>query len=441
MNFPEQHARTLPDGDIAARNTVFAGGRGVAFVDAHIGQPQAHDAVVRGDRLSRDLLENSGIGPFVSPTAERRVRHLLARPLTVRYMRLLRRRGPRSDPLPGFWPSEPQFYELAQSFVVERDDGWEVSTRCPGHRFVAWELAVRYETACSLAEAHYTQICDGPTDEELTVRIAEIERLLCEADRLSRLELSIRPALPDDTTVVRLLAASPRPQPIMPERSRLEELARSHLPDVDHMLAELDRLRARRVPFKPAVHDFFVDIDREIPGAGIHSAVWQTPDLYDYPFDYEFERVLRPLRYVPAYLSSAWHDSIHVRAVVFNAAAHLEGCIKKALRKDHARQPLGALLETSAAKRLIGEEAMSGMTEFVHLAGNPSKHEYTNDRSRGPVFIYEDAVLAYFLARRFGAIALMASGQLNELVASVENASGQDRYFRGGQLPVDTGES
>ena len=355
-------------------------------------------------------------------------------------MRLFPRRRSRPNALPGFWPSERLFYETAQGFVFERDDGWEVSTRHPGHRFVAWELAVRYETACKLAETHYTQICDGPTGEELTVRIAEIERLLGEADRLSQLELSIRPALPDDTGIIRLLAASPRPQPIMPKRSRLEELARSWLPDADHVLTELSRLRTAAAPFKPQVHDFLVGIDREIPGAGIHTAIWQTPDQYHFPFDYEFERVLRPLRYIPAYLSLAWHDSIHVRAVVSTTTAHLEGCIKKALGKDTARQPLGSLLGTSAAKRLVGEEQTAGMTEFVRLVGNPSKHEYTNDRSRGPVFIYEDAVFAYFLARRFGANALMASGQVDELVASTADATRQDRYFRGGSLPVSRHE-
>ena len=355
-------------------------------------------------------------------------------------MRLRPRRRPKTDLLPGLWPSERLYYEMAQSAVFERDDGWEVSTRCPGHRFVAWEIAVRYETACMLAETHYIQICDGPTDQEFKVRIAEIERLLAEADRLSQLELSVRPALPDNADVIRVLAASPRPQPIMPERSRLEPLARSCLPDAHHVLAELERLRAAAVPFKPAVHDFLVGIDREIPGAGIHSAVWQAPDRYHYPFDYEFERVLRPLRYVPTYLSSAWHDSIHVRAVVSNAAAHLEGCVKKALRKDAARQPLGVLLGTSAAKRLLGDETTADMVEFVRLVGNPSKHDYTNDRSRGPVFIYADAVLAYFLARRFGADALAASGQIDALLASVEDATRHDRYFRGAQLPVDAGE-
>lgn len=355
-------------------------------------------------------------------------------------MRLLPRRRPRPSPLPGFWPSERLFYETAQSFVFERDDGWEVSTRPPGHRFVAWELAVHYETACRLAETHYTQICDGPTDEEFAVRVAEIERLLGVADRLSQMELSIRPAIPNDSGVIRLLAASPRPQPIMPKHSRLEELALSCIADADRMLAEIARLRAATVPFKPLVHDFLVGIDREIPGAGIHTAIWQAPDQYDYPFDYEFERVLRPLRYIPTYLSLAWRDSIHVRSVVSTATAHLEGCIKKALRKDNNRQPLGTLLKTAAAKRLLGNEVIAGTTEFVRLVGNPSKHDYTNDRSRGPVFIYDDAVLSYFLARRFGANALMANGQFDELVASVEDATRQDRYFRGAQLPVDVGE-
>lgn len=355
-------------------------------------------------------------------------------------MRLFPRRRPRPNPLPGIWPSERLFYETAQSSVIERNDGWEVSTRPPGHRFVAWEFAVRYETACRLAELHYTQICDGPTDEEFTVRVAEIERLLGEADRLSQMELSIRPTIPDDRRIVRLLSASPRPRPIMPERSRLETLAGSCLPDAGHMLAEIARLRTASAPFMPLVHDFLVSVDREIPGAGIHTAIWQAPDQYDYPFDYQFEGALRPLRYIPAYLSAAWHDSIHVRSIVFIVTAHLEGCIKKALRKDHARQPLGALIESSAAKRLFGNEAIRGVTEFVRLVGNPSKHEYTNDDSRGPVFVYEDAVLGYFLARRFGANALMAGGQLDELVASIEDATRQDRYFRGGELPVSREE-
>ena len=104
-----------------------------------------------------------------------------------------------------------------------------------------------------------------------------------------------------------------------------------------------------------------MEADRQIPGAGIHTAVWIGPDKYeyDYPFDYEFERVLRPLRYIPTYLSLAWGDPIHVRAVVQNSTAHLEGCVKKALGKVDAKQPLGTLLGTAAAERLISADALA----------------------------------------------------------------------------------
>ena len=351
-------------------------------------------------------------------------------------MRLLPRRRPKVISLPGIWPSERLFYEAAQSFVSEGDDGWDVSTRHPGHRFVAWELAVRYETACRLAELHYTQICGGPTDDEYPVRVAEIERLLGEADRLSELERSIRPALPDDATAIRLLTMSPRPQPIMPEVSRLESLAHDHLPDYATVRAKLAQLEAASPPFNPQVHNFLTETDQQIPGVGIHTATWDGNDKYAYPFDYEFEAVLRPLRYVPGNLSMAWGDPIHVRTVVQMATAHLEGCFKKALGKTDANRPLGALLGTSAAKKLMPSDALAGANKFMRLVGNPSKHDYTNDRSRGSVFIYQDAVLAYFLARRFGAQALELSGHLEGLIAAAEDATRQDRYFRGAQLPI-----
>ena len=285
---------------------------------------------------------------------------------------------------------------------------------------------------------HYTQICDGPTKEEFAVRVAEIERLLGEADRLSQQERSMRPALPDDANAIRMLAASPRPQPIMPETSRLESLAEEHLPDASHVRSALARMEAASPPFNPQVHHFLMEADRQIPGAGIHSAVWDGFDKYDYPFDYDFEEVLRPLRYIPTYLSLTWGDPIHVRAVAQNATAHLEGCVKKALGDKHARQPLGTLIGTPPprSEKLIPTSAVDGTEEFAHLVGNPSKHDYVNDRSRGSVFIYEDAVLAYFLARRFGTQALQASGHLEDLIAATEDATRHDRYFRGAQLPI-----
>ena len=199
------------------------------------------------------------------------------------------------------------------------------------------------------------------------------------------------------------------------------------------MLAQLE---AASPPFNPQVHDFLMEVDLQIPGAGIHTAVWAGSDRYNYPFDCEFEAVLRPLRYIPVYLSLAWGDPIHVRSVVQTATAHLEGCVKKALGKSDAKRPLGALLSTTAANRIMPSDALAGAIDFVRLVGNPSKHDYTNDRSRGSVFIYDDAVLAYFMARRLGARALEASGHLESLIGATEDATRHDRYFRGAQLPI-----
>ena len=43
------------------------------------------------------------------------------------------------------------------------------------------------------------------------------------------------------------------------------------------------------------------ETDGEIPGPGMHTAVWDSERrCYLYPFDHEFEGILRGLRYIPA---------------------------------------------------------------------------------------------------------------------------------------------
>ena len=76
------------------------------------------------------------------------------------------------------------------------------------------------------------------------------------------------------------------------------------------------------------------------------------------------------------------------------------------------------------------------MAEFVRLVGSPAKHGFSVDHSRCLVFIYADAVLAYFLARHFGTQTLEAGGQLDNLMVATEDATRHDRYFRGAQLPI-----
>ena len=350
-----------------------------------------------------------------------------------------RRGGDRSArDLPGLWAPLASFYQHARENVTPNDDGWSVRTRPPGHRFVAWEMAVRYEAACLEAAFHYTQICDGPDEREFAVRADRIAELDNEAQRLSRIERAVRPMLPGDPRSVGMLASTPHPQPMPPKESRLLPLAVKHLSDVRPQLIEALSMRHQGEEFHPRIYGELVAADRQISGPGMHNAVWIPGRGYWYPFDKEYEAILRPLRYVPAYLNAASRNPVFIRPVVQTAGAHLEGCVKRLISTRavarNLRRPLGDLLQRAAVKSALGEQLADDMTSFTQLAVNPAKHDYTNDSDQGPVFCYADTVYAYFLARRFGSAALQASSDLDRLRAAVEDSTRQDRYFWGGQL-------
>ena len=67
---------------------------------------------------------------------------------------------------------------------------------------------------------------------------------------------------------------------------------------------------------------------------------------------------------------------------------------------------------------------------------NPAKHDYTNERGPVPLFLFDDALYAYYLSRRFGATALEAVGKLHLAVDAAKQATEQQTYFRGAPLTV-----
>ncbi len=328
----------------------------------------------------------------------------------------LRPRRRAMPEMPGLWPSPAGFHEQARTRIRLNTDGWEVQSSNPGHPFIAWELAVRHEAACLEAVFHYTQICDMPTDDEFTARKARITALLAHAKHLSELEQSIRPMLPTDSASIRSLAFSPHPQPLPPPQSRLLLLADKHLNQIRPLLDEALEARRRGDSYQHHVFPHLIEADQQIPGAGIHSAVRTDQHGYRFPFDKDFEAVLRPLRYIPDYLGIACTNDLFFRCSVEMAGAHLEGCVKYAARTHGAperrlRVPLGTLLDSRFAKDLLDPHDIPDMASFTRQAINPAKHDFSNGQHQGPVFLYEDAVYAYFLARHFGYIALAGQRQ------------------------------
>ena len=153
--------------------------------------------------------------------------------------------------------------------------------------------------------------------------MARITEVLAEANQLSALEQAMRPMLPDDARRIRILAESPRPDPVPPSEPRLLSLATKHLANIHPLLLEALGKHQEGAEFHPSMFELLESADRQIPGPGIHSAVWLPTGRYHYPFHAYYEAILRPLRYIPAYLRVACTDSLFTRPVIQSAAGHL----------------------------------------------------------------------------------------------------------------------
>lgn len=356
-----------------------------------------------------------------------------------------RPRRSRLQPPQGLWVGPERFRLEAKDWISLHPDGWTVHTCHPGHPFISWELAIRYEAACQEARYRYLKLCDAPTDAEATEHIERIAELLLEAERLSRLEQGARPALATDADSIRCLAEHPHAAPQQHQVSReslLRPLADKHLENILPSLQHALTMQQQQAAFDPAVWELLVEADRQIPGPGIHTAIWGEGRGYRYPFDADYEDVLRPLRYVPADLWDGYVSPLRSRYLVTTAGGHLEGCIKTALRdsgtrKGHLKKPLGALIAQGHVNNLLDPSQIADLEALTRIAVNQAKHEFANDRGPESLFNYEDALYAYFLARHFGAAILQASNSMPRLQTAVANATKTGHHFRG--APLSTG--
>ena len=105
--------------------------------------------------------------------------------------------------------------------------------------------------------------------------------------------------------------------------------------------------------------------------------------------------------------------------------------------KPYQHKPLGTILgNVPAVREMLGDPMTDAMISFTRLAVNPAKHDYGNDQGPIPLFLFDDAVYAHFLARRFGEAALEAASLIDPLLAAIENATSQGRYFGGSPLTI-----
>ena len=199
------------------------------------------------------------------------------------------------------------------------------------------------------------------------------------------------------------------------------------------LMAKIDQLVIRSsCNFEQDIYPLWIQVDQRIPGPGLQYAFWQEGQLVGYPFSAEFERIVRPLRYVVYSVHNIGTSYLSTRDIVQDIGAHLEGCVKDlhgvtqynqtiSIRTCPGFLPLGALVKNPWVRKKLGGPLCRTITQFCRLAWNPSKHDFTNNGSPDPMISFADAVCSYFLARAIGAEVLRLAGRLERVVQEVKN--------------------
>lgn len=211
---------------------------------------------------------------------------------------------------------------------------------------------------------------------------------------------------------------------------KLRSLLHTYASDLMDGIDTLTHLSDRH--FEQGLYPLWVQVDQQIPGPGLQYAYWMQGELRDYPFSYEFERVLRPLRYVVYHLHDIGTPYMSTREIVFAIGCHLEGCVKdlcevtkfsqpESFRTGWGRRSLGQLVKKRQLRKCLGEDLCCAITSFCDLAWNRAKHDYCNRGSPDPMIPFADAVASYFLARALGAEVLRASGRLEHVIQAIRN--------------------
>ena len=223
---------------------------------------------------------------------------------------------------------------------------------------------------------------------------------------------------------------------------QLRDLLQVH---TNGLVGDIDTLvqRSNR-NFDPDLIPLWVRVDERIPGPGLQYAYWKQGHSPNYPFDYEFEQVLRPLRYVVHFVYGLFPPG-HTRALVADSGGHLEGCVKDLCGVTRINQPkfrtaflpLGGLVKRHpVVRQRLGKDVCGAITTFCRLLWNPAKHDYeTPHGSPDPMIPFADAVAGYFLARALGAEALRASDRLEPVVQAIRNE--RNRRAGSDQLMLD----
>jgi hypothetical protein len=148
----------------------------------------------------------------------------------------------------------------------------------------------------------------------------------------------------------------------------------------------------------PASYAALIELDRSLGGPGFSNIDHENRGLYAI----EDRDIFRPLQYVSTYFKMSADGSLApwlTRTLVQMSGILLESLIKRIAGVD--RLPLGAALAKPLAKRKINGENWDQLQQFSRIY-NAAKH-HVNQPKDTHLFSMEDAILAYYVARKLAA--------------------------------------
>ena len=208
-----------------------------------------------------------------------------------------------------------------------------------------------------------------------------------------------------------------------------------HLPKIMPLLKEIIDAQKQNLPFQQHALSLIMKAEENIPGAGIHYSIIKD-DLYAYPvLSYKLQHIIRPLRYALNELGFAYSNASSPRRSIANSGIHLEGCVKDLIGQPRSRKSLGALMLNKRVRKKMDIKLINDISKLTNLAINPAKHEHISD-DLTPLFQFEDALYAHFLARHFGAIILEKTTALKQIEKLKPKHGEYVQCFPGAELPV-----
>jgi hypothetical protein len=179
--------------------------------------------------------------------------------------------------------------------------------------------------------------------------------------------------------------------------------------------------------FETEVFPRLSPLDEQIPGVGMHYAVWDNGTPW-FPFDLEFDGIVRPLSYVPYNLAGERHPQTMSRYISMNLGGHVEECLKEFCSTLNLKYytPVGKCVNWHRSS--LGSTLAQRIQTFFTLSWNRGKHLW-NIRKPDSVIPIEDSLACYFIARYLGATILEKCNRLDSMVAALNYAREQGKFY------------